>query len=169
MKRFLSLIAAVLLTGATVLTAQQKFGYVNSQEILFAMPEVTQMQQAMEQKSNEYRAQLETKYADYEEKYTFLVENQETMMPAVFEQKMQELQSLETTIMNLEEKIQEDLAAYEESLYLPIENKAVAAINTVAQANGYSYVFDLAAGSLVYYPEGDNITPLVKRELGITN
>ena len=39
------------------------------------------------------------------------------------------------------------------------------AIDKVAKANGYAYIFDTKI--LLYYDNGDDITPLVKKELGI--
>ena len=40
------------------------------------------------------------------------------------------------------------------------------AIDKVAVANGYSYIFDAGVGALLY-KGGDDITDLVKAELGI--
>ena len=125
------------------------------------MPEVAQMQTALENKSKTYATQLEAKYKDFEVKYNYLIENQETMMPAVFEAKMNELKQLEENIMKLEEKAQQDVYAYEEQLYIPIEKKAMNMINTVANENGYGHVFDLAAGGILKFPAADDITNLV--------
>jgi Skp family chaperone for outer membrane proteins len=38
-------------------------------------------------------------------------------------------------------------------------------MNKVAKANGYAYIFDTK--TLLYYGTGDDITPMVKKELGI--
>ena len=52
-----------------------------------------------------------------------------------------------------------------DDLMEPISAKVDAAIQAVAQANGYTHVTDL---SLFYvYPEGDDITGKVKAHLGI--
>ncbi|MFC2096669.1 OmpH family outer membrane protein [Bacteroidota bacterium] len=47
-------------------------------------------------------------------------------------------------------------------------DKAQAAIEKVAKANGFTYVFDLGAGGLLYFSDQSiDILPLVKKELGI--
>ena len=45
--------------------------------------------------------------------------------------------------------------------------KANQAINNVAKENGFTYVFDTASGSLLVFPDGDDILPLVKTKLGL--
>jgi hypothetical protein len=38
----------------------------------------------------------------------------------------------------------------------------------VAQANGFTYIFDLSANFILYHaPETEDITPLVKQNLGL--
>jgi len=49
----------------------------------------------------------------------------------------------------------------------PIIKKARDAIAAVAKANGFSYVIDSGTGALLYYPEGEDLLPLVKKQLGI--
>ena len=48
----------------------------------------------------------------------------------------------------------------------PIRQKAMDAINAVAKESGYAYVFDI--NTLIVYPQGDNLLPLVRKKLGIT-
>ena len=56
----------------------------------------------------------------------------------------------------------------EAELFQPVMEKAQAAIEKVAKANGFTYVFDLGAGGLLYFSEQSvDILPLVKKELGI--
>ena len=49
----------------------------------------------------------------------------------------------------------------------PMIEKANQAINDVAKENGFTYVFDTASGSLLVFPDGDDILPLVKTKLGL--
>ena len=45
--------------------------------------------------------------------------------------------------------------------------KANTAIEAVAKENEYSYILDTSAGVVLYFPETDDILPLVKTKLGI--
>ena len=63
---------------------------------------------------------------------------------------------------------QQDYQQKEAELFQPIMDEAQNAIEKVAKANGFTYVFDLSAGGLVYFSEESvDILPLVKKELGI--
>ena len=56
----------------------------------------------------------------------------------------------------------------EAELFQPIMDKAQAAIEKVSKSNGFTYVFDISAGGVVYFSEKSiDILPLVKKELGI--
>jgi outer membrane protein len=50
-------------------------------------------------------------------------------------------------------------------LIAPFEEKVRKAIDEVAKENKYSYIFDTQI--LLYYDGGDDVTPLVKKKLGI--
>jgi len=52
--------------------------------------------------------------------------------------------------------------------FQPIYEKANNAIQEVAKENKFTYVFDLAARSIIYFSEdSENVLPLVKKKLGI--
>jgi outer membrane protein len=52
-------------------------------------------------------------------------------------------------------------------LLQPLLDKAKNAINAVARENGYTYIFDVGTGAVLFYEKGDNILPLVKAKLGL--
>jgi len=54
-------------------------------------------------------------------------------------------------------------------LMAPVIEKAQNAITKVAKANNLVYVFDLSAGSLIYFDDAVSLDllPLAKKELGI--
>ena len=42
-------------------------------------------------------------------------------------------------------------------------------VKEVARENGYSYILDIAAGGVVYFPDsGSDVTALVKTKIGAT-
>jgi outer membrane protein len=163
--KFFALFACML--GALSLSAQQKFGHVNTQELFYAMPEVKTVQKQLETKGKEYEKQLTTMYTQYETLAKEIQEKGKTMMQAVLEAKYNELQQLEERIVLLEEKAQKELQAYEAKLLEPIEAKAFKAIQDVATANGYTYVIDSSLGVFLILPDADDLTAKVKTKLGI--
>ena len=167
MKKLAAVIALTLVLGIGTTIAQQKFGHINSQELLLAMSETKQMQTALETKQKDYNSQLEKMYIEYEGKAKELEQNGSSMMDAILEAKVQDLKDLQKRIQQFEQKAQDDLMKLEEQLSTPILEKARVAIKSVADEKGYTYVFDLASGALVHYPETDDLTSLVKGKLNI--
>ena len=53
-------------------------------------------------------------------------------------------------------------------LFQPIQEKAIKAVNEVAEENGFTYILDTGAGAVVYSsPSSLDILPLVKTKLGL--
>ena len=54
-------------------------------------------------------------------------------------------------------------------LFQPVYAKVDKAIKDVGKENGFTYVFDVAKGALVYFDEtkSTNLMPLVKAKLGL--
>ena len=166
------LILAISILSAVVFGTElkaQKFGYVNSQELLLAMPETKKMDTMMAKKSEEYQLQVQKMYQEYQSK----ADNYQKKMAAgemsklIQEATEKELATMETNIREFQQSAEEDLDKYQSQLIAPIQEKALNAIKTVAKANGFSYIFDDASGAMLYKPEGDDFTALVKKQLCI--
>lgn len=168
MKRII-LTLSILMSLAFVnnANAQQKLGHVNSQELFETMPEVQQLQNDLTAKSKQYETQLKNLYTQYQNLVTDLQTNGKNYTEMVLEQKYKEASDLESKITKIESAAQQELAQYEAAKLKPIEDKAFAAIQKVAKANGFTYVFDSSLGVVIVKPAQDDITNLVKAELGI--
>lgn len=170
MKKFALLLAVGLMTTVSSFAigeAGLKLGYVNSQELLSVMPEMTKADTDLKNFAKQYQDQLETMGKEFEKKGGEYQASEKTMSDAVKEVKQKELQSLEARIRDFQQSAQEKIGKKKEELYKPILEKADKAIKDVAKEKGYSYVFDASGGGLLYANESDNILPLVKAKLGI--
>lgn len=162
----IALAVTCLILSATSSFAQ-KFGYVNSQELLSLMPEARKADSSLQAFAKTYQDQIETMIKEYQKKGQEYQAQEKTMSDAVKEVKMRDLQKLEENIQQTQQSAQEKVAQKKEDLFTPILEKADKAIKEVAKTNGYDYVFDASAGALLYAKETDNILPLVKTKLGI--
>ena len=144
-----------------------KLGYVNSQELLSIMPDMTKADNDLKTFAKQYQDQLEAMGKEFEKKGTDYQTNEKTMSDAVKTVKQKELQDLEVRIREYQQSAQEKIGKKKEELYKPILEKADKAIKDVAKEKGYDYVFDASGGTLLYAKEGDNLLPLVKAKLGI--
>ena len=159
------LVFTLLMASAPVMA--QKFGHINTVELLELMPEVKttdiQLQKYQAQLEEQNQAMLkeyEIKVAEFQVKESIYIES-------VKEVKIKEIQDLEARIQAFRVSAAEKLTTKKEELYTPIFDKAKNIIKEVAKEKGYSYVFDTSLGMLLVQPDSDDILPAVKKKLGI--
>lgn len=171
MKKAIKLtLAVVLVMGATSLFAQ-KFGRINTQEIIMAMPETKTMQENMDTFAKELSDNIETMNVEFNTKLQDFQKNYNTFSDAIKEVKEKELNDMQTRTREFQERAQQDYQKKQNELLAPIIDKAKSAIDKVAAASGFLVVFDTSTGSLAYFDEATltDVAPAVKKELGITD
>ncbi len=164
MKKLLLLVAAALLFNIGTADAQ-KYGHVNSGEILEVMPGIDSLQIKLKAFQEDLQKMYESMMTEYQQKKDKFDREVGTMSSAVRQVREKELQDLATRIQEFQSNAQDDLEEKQYELAKPYQDAIQDAINKVAKANGYAYIFDTKI--LLYYGAGDDITPLVKKELGI--
>jgi len=169
MKKFIGiLVLAVLVSGSSVFAQDLKFGHINSGELLSVMPERDSARLELQNYSQMLQKELETMQVEYQTKVNAYLEKQESYSDLVRQSKEAEIQEMQQRIQGFQQTAQQDLQQKEGELFQPIMDKAQVAIEKVAKANGFIYIFDLGAGGVVYFSETSiDILPLVKAELGI--
>lgn len=168
MTKTISRIAIALLLVLSFSTTQaQKFGHINSSELLQMMPEVKKAdsslqvyQKGLEDLNESMTKEYSSKLADYQT-------NGSTWTPEKIQVKEQELGDLEQRIQKFQGDAQDKFASKKDELYTPILKKAEDAIKAVAKDNSYSYVFDTSVGAVIYAQDSDNVMELVKKKLGL--
>ncbi len=132
------------------------------------MPEYKALKASMERKQKEFEGVLKGMYADYEKRGKDLQELGPGMMEAVYEEKTKELAKLQQDILAYEDNIPSRLEKLQSGMLKPLNDKYLKMVKAVANEGGYSFIFDIASGGVVYYPETGDITDLVKKKMGIT-
>lgn len=164
MKKIFLLLAII----ASVATFGQKFGHINSNELLLAMPENQQAREALQQHSKELETQMMAMQAELEQKYNDYLATKETLSLLIQQTRETELNDLNTRIQSFQQTAQQDLQTKEADLLKPIIEKARNTIRAISKEKGYTYVFDTSTGALVFWPEdSDDLLPIVKTKLGI--
>jgi len=160
----------VLLIFATSLQAQPKlrFGHINSQELLAAMPERNSAQLVLERYVKQLSDQLQSMQDEYQTKVQDYLKNQTTYSDLIKQTKEQELTTMNENIQAFQTNAQQDMQQKESQLIQPIIDKADKAIKEVGKENAFTYIFDLSRGTVIYFSEmSEDVTPLVKKKLGI--
>ena len=176
MKKAIKLTLAVALMLSASSLFAQKFGRINSQEILLAMPETKEMETNMQAYGKDLQDNLETITVEFNQKYLDFQKNFDTYSDAVKQLKQKELTDLQTRYEQFqnrreefEQVAQQDYQKKQQELLTPIIEKAKAAIDKVTKENGYLVVFE--TGSLASYDEAalTDLAPQVRQELGIAD
>jgi len=161
----IALIALTCLTSS--IFAQDKFGHIHSEQLLMIMPETAGADKEIQEYSQMLESQLQAMYGEYQTKAGEFQANEALMTDVVKEAKIKEIQDLELRIQQFQQTSQEGVQQKRNEVLAPLLEKAQNAINSVAEENGYTYIFDISLGSIVYGEESRDIMPLVKAKLEI--
>lgn len=167
MKNVLKLTLAVAMVLSCTTLFAQKFGRINSQEVVMAMPETAEMQKSLQAVQKDWEENLEAINVEFNTKMQEFQKSFNTMTDAVRQIKEKELNDLRTRGGELQQMAQQDLSKKEQEMMMPIVEKAQNAIQAVSKAGAFTAIFE--SNSLIYFDEATliDITPLVKKELGI--
>ena len=147
------------------LTAQNKFGYIDSQELLQLMPERKTAETEVQNFAKSLEAQLGSMTAEYQQSLQEYQANEATYTDLVKQDKEAEIIGLQERIQTFQQNAQQSLQEKEQKVLEPIFAKARKAIEDVAKEGGYTYIFDKSQGTILYAKDSENILGLVKKKL----
>ena len=136
------------------------------------MPGMKGVQASMENEKKSFEGEYvimqkehDDKVAEYETKSKMSV-SAGGWPEAIRQSKAQAIADLEQNMMDFQQKANEDLQQEQDRLLKPLVDEFDAAVTKIAKAGGYTYVFDLGAGNLVY-TGGEDLGDKLKAELKI--
>lgn len=148
MKKLALIVIAFFLLAS--LGKAQKFAYVDSQYILDNIPEFAEAQAQLDEMSNQWQKEIDTKFAEVERMYKEF-QAQAVLLPEDMKKKKeQEIVDAEKEAKNLQRKRfgkDGDLFKKRQELVKPIQEKIYNAIQDIATSNNYAVIFD-KGGSL---------------------
>lgn len=165
MKNFKTLLLIGLVTiGFNSVQAQDKIGHIDTQALIMSMPEAKAMQTELEKLNKTQQTDLQTAATELQTKATKYKAEGPTQTQEENQRRQVEFQQEEQKLVAADRAAQQALQNKQQELLEPILKKANEAIQTVATANGYKYVFDRAS---LIIADGTDLLSLVKAELGI--
>ena len=162
--------AIMLLTGLMFIgikgaTAQNKFGFIDLNEIISVMPEAAKADTMLRAYQDALNANANDMQKEVNEKINKFIKDSITMASAAKEAQRRILQDKIAELNGIDQKIQNQVETKRNELAGPIQKKAMDAVKAVAKENGYSHVFPK---EYVYvFPDADNMIDKVKKKLGI--
>ncbi len=161
-------VALVLFVAATgFVNAQSKIAHIDVTQLLSAMPEMKSAEAELKKLSETYNADIESSITELRNKSTMYQNEAESKSKEENEKRAIELQGAQKTIGEAQQTAQRELQKKQQELFAPISDKAKAAIEKVANEQGYDYVIDSQAGGGLIVANGKDLLPDVKKELGI--
>ena len=167
MKKFI-ICALCAICGFTTANAQAKFGHVNTQEIIQAMPEFTTARTDIEKLTQQYEADLKSMQDELQKKAEAFEKEEATLPENIKTRRNQELQDLYQRIQQTYQDNQQALAKAQQEKMQAITTKVLDAIKAVGQEGGFVYVMDMSAGiPYISTTLSSDVTAQVKAKLGL--
>ena len=152
----------------SVLLAETKIGYIDSQVIMTQYEDVKQVQVELEKEQK----RLESLYTKKMASYDSLRQALETSRIILSNDKVK---AMEENLLNKQKEIEQfqlkyfgpqgELYKMQETLLQPILEVIDTAIQNTGKEKGYDYIFDAVAGSIVYALDAYNLTQHILDEL----
>lgn len=160
-------LAAILAFPLSVM-AQTKFGHMNSQEVITAMPEYTKAQTDLDAMAKQYQEEMQRTQEEFNKKYQEFLAQADSLPRNIAERRQKELQDMDQRQQQFQQEVYQSMQKAQQDALTPIYQKLETAIQAVGKAEGVIYIFDIARTPVAYIgAESVDLTAKVKAQLGI--
>ena len=159
---------AILFLMAPLAIFAQKFGHLNSADIIQLMPEYATAQTELQNLEKQYTNELQMMESELAKKSEAYEREKATLPVNIQQRREQELQELYGKMQQYYQQSQQELQMASQEKMAMLTEKITKAIKEVGVAGGYLYIFDVASG-IPYISEtlSTDVTSTVKAKLGI--
>lgn len=181
MQRYMRVVGLAVLVSCTqpaVSPAQPpqkplRIGYTNLELVLSYLPEAQQVEQQLRtyekkviEQLNIKQSYLQTKVEEYTE-----LKQQGKLTAAQEEERRKEILKLDEEIKRFQEESEQNYLKKKAELLQPIIDKLQKAIDELAAAEGYDYIFNNSNATgvafILHGPKGDDVTEKLLKKLGV--
>jgi outer membrane protein len=171
---FMKLITNVFLFSIITLTSfgqnEPKTGYTNIEYLISKLPEVKKISEELEKQKKQYDQLYEQKVKTFQEKLASYQKSGNNLPEIIKKDKEKELETLQASIQDLQQKAEKDLSEKQGQMIQPLYVKVYGAIQTVAETNGYKFIFNTGNSNsmrhLLVAPTDGDVSELVLKQLG---
>ena len=161
------LIVIMLLAPMSLLA--QKFGYVNSAEIVQIMPEFTKAQKKLQDLEKMYTDDFNSMRTELEKKGTEFEKMQQDSVPEnILKRRYEELMQMQERMQQYGQEVQANLQKAEGEKMMEIQKVLKGALDAVGNEGTYVLIFDISSGiPFINTTLCDDVTAKVRAKLGI--
>ena len=169
MKKILLILCSIICI-ATVAVAQ-RYAVIDTKYILDKMPEYKEADTKLQQVSDQWQKDIDTRQAQLDKMYKDYDAEQYMLSDELKKKREDELFNKEKEVRDLQKKrfgYQGDLFTERQKLVKPIQDRVYNAVQKIAAARGYDFILDKSEGITVIFadPKLDK-SDEVLRELGV--
>ena len=160
--------AICAICGFTTANAQAKFGHVNTQEIIQAMPEYATAKAEIDKLTSQYEADLKAMQDELQKKADAFDKEQATLPDNIKQRRQTELQEMYQKIQQSYQDNQQALQKASSEKMQAITAKVLDAIKAVGQAGDFVIINEINAGiPYISTTLSTDVTAQVKTKLGL--
>ena len=160
------IIIAVAIAAFATTASAQKLGHVNFEEVITMLPERAAAEKEVQDLQKKLEARLSTMIETYQTKVQ-AYEADQTMSPAMKTSAAGEISDLQRRIQEFQQTAVTEIETKQNELMGVMLERVRTAASAVGKTGNYTYIFDSSSNSGLLYAAGEDVTPLVKKELGI--
>jgi outer membrane protein len=171
---FCLVVLSLSLSLPTAVNAQRKIGYINMDDLVAAMTETRQARQDLKKYGDSLSRIDGGLQGEFFTKRDAFFQDSASMDAATKEAQRRVLQKIIQQEGAFKADAKAQLDSVQQVLTAAIMAKAQDAVAAAAKANGYAYVFLKASGTdnqrrefVILAPDGDDLLPMVKKQLGL--
>jgi outer membrane protein len=165
-KKFALLVLCAL--PITLFAQEVKIGHINSQEIISLMPDIANVEKAVDEEGKKFEGEVMKMQEEYNAKVKEFQEKQDSMPDGIKKVRISEIQEIETRVNTFRQTAYQEIQKKQQELFAPIRDKVTKAINDVAAEGKYTYIIDLGSQAIIYKsPTSLDITAAVKKKLAL--
>lgn len=147
----------------------QKFGHINSADIIQNMPEFTAAQNEIQAQQKTYETELKKMQDELQAKGAEFEKEMATLSENIKQRRQQELQDMYTRMQQFAQESQSNVQKLSNDKMQAIQEKVTKVIAEIGKAGGYIYIMDITAGiPYISETQSTDLTSQVKSKLGAT-
>lgn len=156
-------ISSSLLSQSSVV----QIAYINRADILASIPQVATIEKDLSQLEDDYETEFLTMTKEYERKVKSYLERNNDMSEPIKLARQTEITELEARMSMYKKRYKQELQKQRTERYAPINQLIDEAIQQVCLRSKITILFDESQKPIYMSAQCVDITPLVKKELGL--
>lgn len=160
------IIALAVLIALPAVAFAQKFGIVDTEAVITALPDFVAMQTEIDTVSKKHEEELKNLQDKFKKEYADFQALAEDTPQSIRDRRLTELQEQDQKIQQYMMIARQDIERMQTAKMEPIQKRVIDAITAVGNEGGYTFIFDknqpVYTGSTAV-----DVTPQVKAKLGL--